>query len=174
MVLQNYRTLLERVDAHIQKVEKLFPDQIACKKGCDSCCRFLSLFPVEALSISDAYSRLPENIKQKIAQQLEHHKEDCPLLIDHACILYPARPIICRTHGFPIFMEKDHQVSIDYCPKNFKLITSFPKETLLSIEQLNEMLIAVNQHFLSCVETDTELLDRIPVSQALFILNKIR
>lgn len=173
-VLQNYRLLLERVDTHIQTVETEFPDQIACKKGCDACCRFLSLFPVEALSISKAYSRLPENIKQQINHRLRHHKDACPLLIDHACALYPVRPIICRTHGFPICIEKENQVSIDFCPENFKQVITFPKHTLLSIERLNETLTAVNQHFVQSITPHKNLPNRIPVSQALFMLNKIR
>ncbi|MBU1195594.1 MAG: YkgJ family cysteine cluster protein [Proteobacteria bacterium] len=171
-VLQNYRLLLERLNAHIQKVEAAFSDQIVCKKGCDACCRFLSLFPVEAFSISHAYSQLPENIKHQINHRLHHHKDACPLLIDHACALYPVRPIICRTHGFPIYIEKNNQVSIDFCPENFKQVITFPEHTLLSIERLNETLIAVNQLFLKSVTPHTHLPDRIPVSQALFILDE--
>src|SRR3989339_2201968 len=93
LLLKNFQTFVKRVDSHINAVKNVFPDQIACKKGCDLCCRFLTLFPVEALSLSYVFSRLPEDIKIKVAHKIEKEKQACPLLIDRECVLYPARPI---------------------------------------------------------------------------------
>lgn len=167
---KNYQALVKRVDSHIAGIQKTFPDRIACKKGCDLCCKFLTLFPVEALSLSYVFSRLPEDIKIKVAHKIEKEKHACPLLIDRECVLYPARPIICRTHGYPIYMEKEGKRLVDFCPENFKGISSFPKETMLDIESLNTMLSVINRQFIESIETEPPLLDRIPISEALFIL----
>jgi Fe-S-cluster containining protein len=176
LVLKNYTALLKRVDAHIQKVEKDYSDKIACKKGCDSCCRFLSLFPVEAFAMSAAFLKMDKSCQDLVRSNLdriepEKGKEDCPLLIHRECVLYEARPIICRTHGFPIYIEKNGENLVDFCPKNFKGMKSFSKDALLNLEQLNTLLTAINTQFLESIETHAQFLDRIPMSKALFILS---
>lgn len=166
-LLENYTALVRRVDDHIQRVEVQYKDNIVCRKGCDSCCRFLTLFPVEAFTVSIAFSRLPEILKEKIVQKAEASSDRCPLLIDNACTIYPSRPIICRTHGFPILVERDGEPAVDFCPENFKGIATFPGQMLLSVEQLNQTLFAVNGHFVESIDPDRELPERIPVSDAL-------
>lgn len=170
--LKNYHDFLERVDALVRHIEEKYPESIACKKGCDTCCRFLTLFPVEAFALSSAFKQLPEEIRDVIAGQLEKTPDACPLLADKACLLYDQRPVICRTHGYPIYMEKDGTPLVDFCPKNFKGVTSFPKDALIGIEQLNTLLAAINNHFLECLETESPFPDRIPVSTALFLLDE--
>ncbi len=171
-LLKNYTALIERVDGHVYSLEQKYPDHIACKKGCDSCCRFLNLFPVEAFAMAEAYTQLSTIDRTAIIKNCENADETCPLLINNSCALYLNRPVICRTHGYPIFMEKNKEPYIDFCPKNFKGFTSFPKDALLSIEQLNTTLTAINQHFLKSIETDTQLPERIPISTALFLLSE--
>ncbi len=170
-LLINYDALVGKVDHFITHITKVFPDQIACKKGCDACCKFLTLFPVEAMALSDAFADLPEDIKIKVIRKAERQKNTCPLLIDKKCVLYPARPIICRTHGYPIYMEKNGKGLVDFCPENFKAVTSFKKELLLDIEQLNTLLSAINRRFMESIETDPPFLDRIPISKAIFLLS---
>ena len=169
-LFKNYQALVQRVDSHIAAIKNAFPDQIACKKGCDICCKVLTLFPVEALSLAYSFARLPEDLKIKTAHQIEKEKHACPLLIHRECVLYPARPIICRTHGYPIYLEKDGNRLVDFCPENFKGISSFPKETMIDIEQLNTLLSIINRHFVDAIKTDYAFPDRIPVSEAIFIL----
>jgi Fe-S-cluster containining protein len=164
-LFKNYTDLLARVDAHIAEVMKTHEPHIACKKGCDDCCRFLNLFPVEAFALSRAFEALEESHRAKVLEQMETAPDRCPLLVNHVCMLYPARPIICRTHGFPIYMEKEGELMVDFCPENFKDLTTLPKEVLLDLDQLNILLTAVNQHFIA--HFDGDLPDRIPVSQAL-------
>ena len=170
LLLKNYQTFVKRVDSHINAVKNVFPDQIACKKGCDLCCRFLTLFPVEALTLAQVFARLPKRIQAMVTLKIKTEKDACPLLIDRECILYPFRPIICRTHGYPVYMEKDGERCVDFCPENFKSITSFPKETMLDIEHLNTLLAMINRQFTESIKTDPPFSDRIPISEALFIL----
>jgi len=167
----NYQAFLKRVDTHILHVEEKYGNDIVCKKGCDACCRFLNLFPVEAFALSHAFAQLPVKEQKIIAANIEKEPDNCPLLIKNTCALYLNRPIICRTHGYPIYMETKTETYIDFCPENFKGFTSFPKDAIISIEQLNTTLTAINQHFLESIETDTLFPERIPVSTALFLLS---
>lgn len=170
-LLNNYHELVLKVDTYAHHVEDTYKDSIICQKGCDDCCKPLSLFPVEAMAISLACSQLSDPVKKQVQDRIKNNKGHCPLLINSECALYPARPIICRTHGYPIYMEKDNKPYIDFCPENFKDIKSFPKTALLNLEHLNTTLSAVNQHFLKRIETDTQLPERITISQALFIIS---
>jgi len=166
-LLKNYTALVGRVDRHVKQVAQDYSHAIACQKGCDSCCRLLNLFPVEAFALSLAFSCLDKSCQEIAMAALERQNKECPLLVQGECLLYPARPIICRTHGFPLVFKKKAQTLVDFCPKNFKHMTSFPKESLLDLDQLNTLLSAINQHFLKNIET--QLPDRIPMSQALVL-----
>ena len=167
--LDNYFRLVARVDEHIKTVEKRFQDKITCKKGCDACCRPLNLFPVEALRLAHAFQDLPPADRRIVEQQIDQSMDICPLLIDHECRLYHARPIICRTHGFPVTFRDNNKIMVDFCPENFKGVDSFEKEVLLDLDQLNTILSAINDNFLTQLETDPPLPDRIDIRDALFL-----
>lgn len=169
-ILHNYYELTDKIDLHVSLIEKTYSKLIACTKGCDSCCKALTLFPVEAVSISRAFNKLPDMTKEAIKNRIKTEHESCPALINHICAIYPARPIICRTHGYPIYLLKNNKPFVDFCQKNFNGIKSFPNEALLDIDQLNATLAAINRFFLEMIESDVPLPDRIPISQALLLL----
>jgi uncharacterized protein len=171
-LLKNYTALVQQVDAHIKRVETTCSDKIACKKGCDSCCRFLNLFPVEAFALASAFGRMDTSSQDHVRAGLKKTTTACPLLIDHQCCLYEARPIICRTHGYPLYFKEKGEVLVDFCPENFKEMTSFPKEILLDLEQLNMLLTAINTQFLEAFEAKP-FDDRIPISRALLLLEEM-
>lgn len=166
-LLENYFALVARVDEHIRNLEARYREFISCQKGCDDCCSFLTLFPVEAVALAAAFAALPPEDRTAV-RSADKDEDRCPLLLDHQCRLYKARPIICRTHGLPIYMEEDGCARVDFCPENFKGITDFPKEALLDLDQVNTVLTVVNRHFIHSVKE--ELPERIPVSRALFLL----
>lgn len=164
-LLKNYMDLISRVDEHIQRLARVHKDRLACKKGCDACCRHLSLFPVEAFVLSRAFSRLDAPCRERIIGQAQQTDRTCPLLVDHVCMVYEARPIICRTHGYPLYMEKEGRAMVDFCPKNFKGVKKLDRPDLLDLDRMNTLLTAVNNHFVACFEDG--LPERIPVDQAL-------
>ncbi|MCG8563670.1 MAG: YkgJ family cysteine cluster protein [Desulfobacterales bacterium] len=175
--LTNYFALVAQVDTHIQNLNTKYPDEILCRAGCDSCCRFLSLFPVEAFALAQAYDQASPMQQARILDAVEANPEDregaqCPLLFEGRCLLYKARPLICRTHGYPLYIQKDGEAQVDFCPQNFQGIWNLPKESLLDLDQLNLTLLAVNKLFLEQVETDPPLPQRIPVSQAVLLLTE--
>jgi Fe-S-cluster containining protein len=170
LLLKNYTALIKRVDTHIKQVEKDYSRQIVCKKGCDSCCRFLNLFPVEAFALSAAFLGMEASRRDPVMAELKKNADNCPLLIKGQCLLYENRPVICRTHGYPLYFEKDGETLVDFCPKNFKDVTSFPRNALFDLEQLNTLLAAINKEFLESIETSPPIDDRIPMSRALLLL----
>lgn len=170
-LLETHTAFIKRIDTHIRHIEKTYPDHLACGKGCDECCRYLTLLPVEACCLSAAFLKSTPRLQRQIIQNIKAGPKNCPLLINHACALYSVRPVICRTHGFPIFISRDSKNRVDFCPKNFKGITSFPNDALLDLERLNQTLIAVNRQFLNTLGKETLLPDRLPMADALFLLS---
>lgn len=149
--LKNYRTLVERVDVLSQRIETEFRAQIACRRGCDACCRHLSLFWVEGVALAQALDALSEPVAERIRERARRAVADgtCPLLEAGACLLYAARPIICRTHGLPLLAGEGEARSIDYCPENFRGIDSLPAGAVIDLDRLNTTLAAINALFVS-------------------------
>ena len=171
-LLQNYNELVKKINHHIEQLEQRYPEDIACKKGCDSCCKPLTVFPVEALNLAYAFARLDPQIKDKILTNISAAPDSCPLLVDKICALYDQRPVICRTHGYPVLIKsQEDQANIDFCPENFKTSPEFSNTDLLDIEQLNTLLLAINTHLVSIIDQQGELPDRISISDALFLLD---
>ncbi len=117
--------------------------------------------------------KLSQQEQDRIISRSNENPKACPLLIDHECILYAARPVICRTHGYPIYIEQEGESLADFCPKNFRTLKSIPNDAFLNIKQLNTLLIAVNNHFLESIETDSPFPERIEISKALTLLNDV-
>lgn len=149
--LDNYHALVERVDALARRIEAEFRAQIACRRGCDACCRHLSLFWVEAVALAQALETLPEAAAERLREGARRAVAGgpCPLLEDGACLLYAARPLICRTHGLPLLAGEGEARRIDYCPENFRDVERLPAGAVIDLERLNTMLVAINALFIS-------------------------
>jgi Fe-S-cluster containining protein len=101
------------------EAEQELPQPVACQTGCDSCCyNQVQLTPPEALLLghhiaqefSDSekdlllahVARIIEIIKAMgPAESAARRREiPCPLLRNRTCLVYPARPLVCRAmHG---------------------------------------------------------------------------
>lgn len=154
--LANYRTLVERVDALCRQIETDFRSQIVCRRGCDSCCRHLSLFWVEGVALAQALENWPAPTAARIRERARLSSVDgpCPLLEDGACLLYVARPLICRTHGLPLLVSAGEARRLDYCPENFQDIDALPAAAVIDLERLNTTLAAINALFISAAFPD--------------------
>uniref|UniRef100_C6E4G0 YkgJ family cysteine cluster protein n=1 Tax=Geobacter sp. (strain M21) TaxID=443144 RepID=C6E4G0_GEOSM len=147
--LENYCALLNRIDDLCEQTVQRFAEEIACRAGCDACCRHLSIFAVEAAAVKGALkSRSADEADLIRGLAASAEPERCPLLHDELCLLYEARPIICRTHGLPLMLERDGEKSIDFCPENFKGLPSIPGSAVIDLERLNTMLAAINALYL--------------------------
>lgn len=155
-LLDNYRQLLSRIDALCSAIQASLGDQITCSEGCSSCCTAITLFPVEAAALREALDQLPQQEAEEIRRQiaLQASGERCPLLSHHRCLLYRARPIICRTHGLPIIYTEDGQRRSDCCPLNLSEAESISGSSVIDLDKLNPLLVAVNSLYLSQADID--------------------
>lgn len=147
--LDNYRALLERIDDLCARTVQQFSGDISCHAGCDACCRHLSVFAVEAAALRAALRNRPSeeaDLIRRLAATAPSGR--CPLLHDGLCLLYEARPVICRTHGLPLMLGSEGEKRIDFCPENFKGVSSIPGSAIIDLERLNTMLAAVNALYL--------------------------
>jgi uncharacterized protein len=166
--LDNYRQLIARVDALCASIAAALGEQITCSAGCSSCCTSITIFPVEASALRVALKSLPDQQAEEIIRHVSEHSEGerCPLLLHHHCLLYEARPIICRTHGLPIIYTTDGQHSSDCCPHNMTEVESLPGSCVVDLDRLNTLLVAVNSIYLSQTES-AETNMRVTIAEAL-------
>lgn len=150
-LLDNYKLLTARVDALCKGIEAALGEQITCSAGCSSCCTSITLFPVEAAALREALESLPEVEAEAIRKHVTRRAngERCPLLSHHRCLLYAARPIICRTHGLPIIYTENRQRKSDCCPHNLADSESLSGTSVVDLDKLNPLLVAVNGLYLS-------------------------
>ena len=150
-LLRNYRNFLARVDHICREIEVEFASSVACHAGCDGCCRHISLFPVEAAALGAALDDIPPEKAVAIRARAFGASPDgpCPLLENGLCLLYDARPIICRTHGLPLLTLQGGKRTVDFCPLNFRDITSLPGNAVIDLDRLNTTLAAINALFVA-------------------------
>ena len=171
-LLENYARLVARVDALSSAIVRDFGEKIQCRKGCADCCRHFSVFWVEAFNLARAVDVLPEKEAEFIRSRARSAAETdvCPLLYDGSCLLYEHRPIICRTHGLPILINRDGKASIDFCPMNFGGMETISGSAVINLDLLNETLAAVNILFVGRYFTDTPPpAERISIADALLL-----
>jgi len=168
-LLENYYQMVSRVDGLCQGINDVLAGQITCSKGCSSCCTAITLFPVEAAALNAALQALPDARQAAILQHVAAHAqgERCPLLEDHCCLLYDARPIICRTHGLPIIYTEGNEQKSDCCPLNLSEEGQLvPGSATIDLDRLNTLLVAVNALFLSYSDIDGPP-ERLTIAEAL-------
>lgn len=164
--LANYHSLVAKVDDLCRGIEERLADAITCQAGCSSCCLAITVFPVEAVAMIEAADRLPPEQLQQLKAHLagwSEGDERCPLLANGCCLLYEARPIICRTHGLPILLVEGDERRVDVCPKNCQGMDHLPGEAVLDLNRLNTLLAAVNALYLR--EFGIRLPERVPIAQ---------
>jgi Fe-S-cluster containining protein len=166
--LMNYRDLLTRVDRVLDSIRRRYSGHIVCHRGCDCGCRNLSVFPIEALSLVNAVQDLSEEAGAKIRQRATVASFwDCPLLEDRACSMYTFRPVICRTHGFPLLTHYKGRPSIGYCRNNFKDMSSIPGDASIDLDNLNRKLRAMNASVVSELAHLLQLPERLSIAEAI-------
>ncbi len=171
-ILDNYRQLVAKVDTLCGGIEKTYRDHIVCRKGCDDCCRHLSLFWVEGVALALALEALPDAEAEHIRQRARQATPDgpCPLLENNQCLMYQARPIICRTHGLPLLGSRDGVRFVDTCPENFKNLKSLPATAVLDLELLNATLASINGLFVSeAFHGESPAEERVTIADSLLL-----
>jgi hypothetical protein len=135
--LKDYKLFIADVNRRCDQIIRRHRNQIACTRGCagNGCRIHLSVYPVEAMSLSLALQKLEPEIQHRIQARARHTNSfgPCPLLEDGACLMYDARAVICRTHGLPASTEYKGHRAIGCCVKNFKQLDSIPDEDVIDL-----------------------------------------
>jgi len=148
--LANYYNLIDKVESKCAEIIRNFGDHINCKKGCSECCVHISIFPVEAAAMAISLKDKVEDDILLILDKLEvKNTDNCPLLHENKCILYEARPIICRTHGFPVYFFENSDYHVHVCHHNFGNGINLPQHAVFDLNHLNKTLFAINQMFIN-------------------------
>ena len=144
-ILDKYAELIRKVDNFSQRLCKKHAGYISCKKGCFDCCGLKTVSSIEAYMILKKGLERLSIKKQGIIKQLSANakRKYCVFLHKGSCLVYKQRPLICRTHGYPIYIN----TKVDFCPVNFKGVTGFKTDDILNIEKITEYLMALNIEF---------------------------
>jgi uncharacterized protein len=165
-LLDNYNQLVSRVDALCQGIAADLGGQITCSAGCSSCCIPITVFPVEAAAMRKELDTLPRQQADEIRRLVIEQSDTahCPLLHHHICLLYAARPIICRTHGLPIIYTEHGQQQSDCCPRNLTGAETVSGSSVVNLDTLNTLLVAVNSIYLS-QSGSSQLSERLTIAE---------
>lgn len=145
--IELYRQLTGKIGEYESKLLSAYSGDISCTRGCSECCILESVFPVEAYNIYESIAG-GESVEQVRSSGGEEGK--CVFLRGGECSIYRCRPVICRTHGYPVSVEG----RVDFCPQNFKNIKNIDSGYILDVEALNRALVSINLAFLR--ENDKE------------------
>jgi Fe-S-cluster containining protein len=150
--ISKYRSLIDKIDGFQGQWAQTPPFELSCREGCDECCRsHVTLFAVEVAAISEALLLAG----QPIALKKEPSPDgECPFLRDGRCLIYPVRPIICRTHGYPIiFLDDSGKPNSNICSRNRTAgEISLAVRYVLDLEILNKCLSSINYLYLAEME----------------------
>ncbi len=141
-----YDQLIADIERFGEMLRARFLTAIACRLGCTGCCQqHLTVLPIEAARLREYVAGLDAPTRARLRRQAQatlqreaalfrdappqpttfppepERSVPCPALLDGACAVYPARPVLCRTHGFPLLYLDDDEESglLDVCPLNF-------------------------------------------------------
>jgi hypothetical protein len=135
-----YAALVARVDAFFARALATQPEALACREGCSDCCApRLTVLRVEADAVREALAALPAALRARVAAQADR-PGPCPLLVDRRCAVYPARPLICRSHGLAVRAD----AVVDSCPLNYREVAASP-ECILDLGNVTTALVLVNR-----------------------------
>ncbi len=140
------------IDEACSKLWRLHSNSMQCQSGCSSCCQAFKILPVEYESIKENLKNLSFKINSEAKQG------ECKFLVDNKCQIYEHRPIICRTHGYPLVRlnEELEEYEVSYCPLNFKdyPLENFNSENVFFEDTFNSKLYQLNKDYLIDTSND--------------------
>ncbi|MDZ7263769.1 MAG: YkgJ family cysteine cluster protein [candidate division KSB1 bacterium] len=150
-ILFEYQNLVYKVDSRCQELEQRHRQHLVCQPGCSQCCEVeRTVLAIEAYVVEQRLRSLsPERIK-RLRKLYRNNDDVCPLLLRDRCVIYTARPIICRTHGLPILYREAARSFVDYCRLNFTKLPEthiFPASDILDMNDFNVELIQLDKKF---------------------------
>ncbi len=112
-ILDNYAALCRYCDGFFEAVHRMYKGAMACGRGCFACCELHSVCALEAYALATYLAGRPA-----AAEATPGKRTRCALLRNGECSAYPARPVICRTHGIALYADNGTTV-LPSCDRNF-------------------------------------------------------
>ena len=167
--IAKYLELRDEVDKLIDDLWDKHHENMACKKGCDKCCLNFDVFPVEfdaiKMQVEEEYPDVPDrSMPGEIG-------DNCVFLQNHICSIYNARPVICRTHGFPL-MNMNHEGEyweLSHCELNFTNVDEFyfDEENTYPQDKYNSRLFMLNKEYIEENYPGRSEMDLVPLANLL-------
>jgi len=152
--IENYLALRNEIDTQTEALWNQHQSNMACKKGCDQCCLNFDVFPIEFEAIKQqVQAEYPEVLERSVPDE---ETEKCVFLTNHQCSFYDARPIICRTHGFPLLYmnEEGDQWELSHCELNFTQVDEdyFDEANTYPQDTINSKLFMMNKAYINSLD----------------------
>jgi hypothetical protein len=171
MLFRFYRQLVEQVDRWTAEMVSRYRAFLSCRKGCDMCCRRkFTVSAVEAYNIAFAFRQLDARMRREVRKK----KSSCAFLVNGACSVYAARPVICRTYGLPsLHRNEKAEGEISWCELNFTSVPddfALAPDGIIDVDALNLKIAGVNSLFMKEAGLSREriAMDEIPDLDARF------
>jgi len=134
--------LQAKVDAFFARVTARHGADMQCASGCADCCHArLTITATEATAIRAEVATWPASQRRALADV--GPADRCAALgPDDRCKIYAVRPLVCRSHGVPVKLERRSLPVV--CPKNFRQAAADP-DCVLDQTTLSAVLLAVDR-----------------------------
>ena len=161
-ILDSYYKLCGYCDQIWNRIRLAYHEEIACRKGCGICCELESVSQIEAHIIRLHLEKSGACFLKKIECE---SNQKCPFLREDACLIYEARPLICRTHGLVLRSTEFRHLRAASCPYNFPSLRpdELSEEFTLDIDMATKNLIKLNLAFCICKNIQNGAQNRVPL-----------
>lgn len=159
--LDEYDALAGKVDDFFNRVHDRYRADMQCGAGCSDCCgHHLTVSLVEAESMARTLATRDDATRERLALRaaaLGDGEGPCPALeVDGRCAVYEGRPLVCRSHGAPMYVgsaslpvlvdESEEGAVIKCCHLNFpdRPLDEVDPECVLDLVNMAATLAVVN------------------------------
>jgi uncharacterized protein len=158
-ITNHYKKLCGYCENFWKRAADKHPAEITCSPGCSTCCELQSVNLLEAYVIAEYCDKAISSLPPRPAS-------GCPFLSDNKCRIYPARPLICRTHGLLLKSKEFADHLRASCPFNFTTLdpAAIGNADTLDIDRITNNLARLNAAFCMLIGDVKKTTGRVALS----------
>ncbi len=102
LLLEAYAVVDRGVFVAVAEEKRRWNKRLACRKGCDNCCRTHADIPVYPLELVGIYwfvsEKMADPLREVLRGRLSENRDgnECPFLVNDSCSVHLIRPVSCR------------------------------------------------------------------------------